>query len=76
MDFVYEDLDYSKERILHTTLHLDETTPHIHCVVAPLIRKYDKRSNSEKYTISKKQYIKSSTNLSELQDKLPPKTNR
>ena len=69
MDFVYEDLGYTKEQILHATLHLDETTPHIHCVVVPLIRKYDKRSNSEKYTISKKQYIKSSTHLSELQDK-------
>ena len=69
MDFVYEDLGYTKEQILHATLHLDETTPHIHCVVVPLIRKYDKRSNSEKYTISKKQYIKSSAHLSELQDK-------
>lgn len=69
MDFVYEDLGYAKEQILHATLHLDETTPHIHCVVVPLIRKYDKRSNSEKYTISKKQYIKSNTHLSELQDK-------
>ena len=69
MDFVYEDLGYAKEQILHATLHLDETTPHIHCVVVPLIRKYDKRSNSEKYTISKKQYIKSNTHLSEFQDK-------
>ena len=69
MDFVYEDLGYTKEQILHATLHLDEKTPHIHCIVVPLIRKYDKRSNSEKYTISKKQYIKSSTHLSELQDK-------
>lgn len=69
MEFVYEDLGYTKEQVLHATLHLDEKTPHIHCVVVPLIRKYDKRSNSEKYTISKKQYIKSSTHLSELQDK-------
>lgn len=69
MDFVYEDLGYTKEQILHATLHLDETTPHIHCVVVPLIRKYDKRTNTEKYTISKKQYIKSNTHLSELQDK-------
>ena len=69
MEFVYEDLGYTKEQILHATLHLDEKTPHIHCIVVPLIRKYDKRSNSEKYTISKKQYIKSSTHLSELQDK-------
>ena len=68
MEFVYEDLGYTKEQILHATLHLDEKTSHIHCVVVPLIRKYDKRTNIEKYTISKKQYIKAKTHLSELQD--------
>lgn len=68
MEFVYEDLGYTKEQILHATLHLDEKTSHIHCVVVPLIRKYDKRTNIEKYTISKKQYIKDKTHLSELQD--------
>ena len=69
MEFVYEDLGYTKEQILHATLHLDEKTPHIHCVVVPLIRKFDKRTNTEKYTISKKEYIKSNAHLSELQDK-------
>ena len=68
MEFVYEDLGYTKEQILHATLLLDEKTSHIHCVVVPLIRKYDKRTNIEKYTISKKQYIKDKTHLSELQD--------
>ena len=67
--FVYEDLGYTKEQVLHATLHMDEKTPHIHCVVVPLIRKYDKRTNTEKYTISKKEYIKSNSHLSELQDK-------
>jgi hypothetical protein len=33
MEFVYEDLGYTKEQILHATLHKDEKTPHIHCVV-------------------------------------------
>lgn len=69
MEFVYEDLGYTKEQVLHATLHLDEKIPHIHCVVVPLIRKYDKRTNTEKYTISKKQYIKDKAHLSELQDK-------
>ena len=68
MEFVYEDLGYTKEQILHATLHLDKKTSHIYCVVVPLIRKYDKRTNIEKYTISKKQYIKDKTHLSELQD--------
>lgn len=69
MEFVYEDLGYTKEQILHATLHLDEKTPHIHCVVVPLIKKFDKRTNTERYTISKKQYIKDKIHLSQLQDK-------
>jgi hypothetical protein len=69
MDFVYEDLGYTKEQILHATVHLDEKTPHIHCVVVPLVKKLDKRTNTERYTISKKQYIKDKFQLSELQDK-------
>ena len=68
MEFVYEDLGYTKEQILHATLHLDEKTPHIHCVVVPLIKKFDKRTNTERYTISKKQYIKDKLQLSQLQD--------
>lgn len=50
-------------------MHLDEATPHIHCVVVPLVKKFDKRTNTERYTISKKQYIKDKIHLSELQDK-------
>lgn len=69
MDFVYNDLGYTKEQVLHSTIHMDEKTPHIHCVVIPLIKKLDKRTNTERYTISKKQYIKNNEHLSELQDK-------
>src|SRR5574344_1241470 len=69
MDFVYEDLGYKKEQILHATIHLDEKTPHLHCVVVPLIKKFDKRANAEKWTISKKQYMKDKLYLSTLQDK-------
>ena len=69
MEFVYKDLGYTKEQVLHAVVHMDEKTPHIHCVVVPLIRKYDKRAKREKYTISKKAYIKDKIHLSELQDK-------
>lgn len=69
MEFAYEDLGYTKEQVLHATVHLDEKTPHIHCVVIPLVKKFDKRTNSERYTISKKQYIRDKIHLSELQDK-------
>ena len=68
MDFVYKDLGYKKEQILHAVVHLDEKTPHIHCVVVPLVKKLDKRTNSIRYTISKKQYIKDKVHLSNLQD--------
>ncbi len=68
MDFVYNDLGYTKEQVLHATLHLDERTPHIHCVVVPLVKKLDKRTNTERFTISKKQYIRDNIHLSELQD--------
>ena len=69
MEFVYKDLGYTKEQVLHATVHLDEKTPHIHCVVVPLVKKFDKRTNTERYTISKKQYIRDKIHLSELQDK-------
>ena len=69
MEFVYEDLGYTKEQVLHATVHMDEKTPHVHCVVVPLVKKFDKRTNTERYTISKKQYIKDKIHLSELQDK-------
>lgn len=75
MEFVYKDLGYKKEQVLHATVHMDEKTPHIHCVVVPLIRKYDKRTNTERYTISKKQYIKDKIHLSELQDKYHKRLN-
>ena len=69
MQFVYKNLGYNKSQILHATVHMDEATPHLHCVVVPLVKKYDKRTNTERYTISKKQYIKDKIHLSELQDK-------
>lgn len=69
MDFVYEDIGYEKWQVLNATIHLDEKTPHLHCVVVPLIKKYDKRSDKEKWTISKKHYMKDKNYLSTLQDK-------
>lgn len=69
MEFVYNDLGYTKEQILHATIHMDEKSPHIHCVVVPLVKKLDKRTNTERWTISKKQYIRDKIHLSQLQDK-------
>lgn len=76
LEFVYEDLGYKKEQIIHATLHMDEKTPHIHLVVVPLVKKFDKRVNKERYSISKKAYIKNSIHLSELQDKYCNRLNK
>ena len=69
MEFVYEDIGYKREQVLHAVMHMDEKTPHLHCVVVPLVKKFDKRTNSERFTISKKQYVKDKAHLSALQDK-------
>ena len=69
MEFIYKDLGYTKEQVIQSVLHLDEKTPHIHCVVVPLVKKFDKRVNKEKYSISKRDYIKDQNYLSILQDK-------
>ena len=68
MDFVYNNLGYKKEQVLYSVVHMDEETPHIHCTVVPLVKKYDNRTKTEKYTISKKEYIKDRIHLSHLQD--------
>lgn len=69
MEFVYKDLGYTKEQVIQSVLHLDEKTPNIHCVVVPLVKKFDKRVNKERYSISKRDYIKDQNYLSILQDK-------
>lgn len=38
IEFVYEDLGYIKEQILHAAKTLDEKTLHLHCVVIPLVK--------------------------------------
>lgn len=69
MDFVLQDIGYYHHQILNAVIHLDEKTPHLHVVVVPLIKKFDKRSNKDKWTISKKEFMKDRNHLSTLQDK-------
>ena len=68
-DFVKEDLGYDDSQIIQMVMHNDEKTPHVHCTVVPLVKKLDKRTNTERYTISKKQYIHDKIHISQLQDK-------
>lgn len=76
LDFIHQDLGYQKWQVLNATIHMDETTPHLHCVLVPLVRKFDKRTNTERYTLSKRQYIKDSEHLTELQDKYWERLNK
>ena len=69
MNFVYEELGYMKDQVLHAVIHMDEKVPHLHCVVVPLVKKFDKRTGTIKYTISKRSYVKDKVHLCELQDK-------
>lgn len=58
IDFVYNDLDYTKNQILHATVHLNEEIPLIHCVLIPILEKLDNRSNIERCTISQNNILK------------------
>ncbi len=69
LDFVKKDIGYNDNQILNATIHMDEKTPHLHIVVIPLVKKYDKRAKCEKYSLSKTTYIKDNKHLSDLQDK-------
>lgn len=68
MNYIYEDLGYTKEQVVHAVIHMDEKVSHLHCVVVPLVKKYDKRTDTTKYTISKCSYIKDNIHLSKLQE--------
>lgn len=68
MNFIYEDLGYTKEQVVHAVIHMDEKVSHLHCVIVPLVKKYDKRTDTTKYTISKCSYIKDNIHLSKLQE--------
>ena len=69
MEFVYKDLGYKKEQVLHAIVHKKKKKNHVNYVVDTIIKKLNKRNNNERYIISKKQYIKDKIHLSELQDK-------
>ena len=69
MELVYKDLGYTKEQVLHATFHIDEKHYIFIALLSRLLKKFDKRTNTERYTISKKQYIKDKIHLSGLQDK-------
>lgn len=58
-----------RENIIAADLHLDETTPHIHFIVMPLVCKFDKRKKGKCTSLSAKHFVGgSAAAMSELQD--------
>lgn len=55
---------YGKENIVSAVLHMDETTPHIHATLVPIVNTERKRKKSE--TQAKKNYRKKDPNASRL----------
>ena len=55
---------YGKENVVAATLHLDESTPHIHASVVPIVRgeRRKKPSKKEEGQTPKKQYKKKDPN--------------
>ena len=41
MEFVYNNLGYTKEQVLHSVIHMDEKAPHMHRVMVSLIKNFD-----------------------------------
>lgn len=67
MDFLYKELNYKKELVISSVIHIDEATPHLHVTYLPLIYKYDKKKKKYCYTLSKQESIKGKNHLSQLQ---------
>lgn len=64
-DFLVE--TYGKENVASMSLHLDETTPHIHAFVVPVV-KGNLKSGREINRISAKQYVNGAEKMSLMQD--------
>lgn len=68
LDFVTKDLGIERRNILHAIVHMDEKTPHLHVVVVPLVKTYNKKQNKDVWSISRRQYINGKSQLSKAQD--------
>ena len=69
LEFVEKEIGLTKDKIIHASIHMDEKTPHLHVVAVPLTEIYDGRRKKDVLTISRHQFIKTTDDLSKLQDK-------
>ncbi|WP_294359438.1 MobV family relaxase [uncultured Clostridium sp.] len=68
LNFVKHDIGINEKNIIHATVHMDESTPHLHVVAVPLITAYDKRRKKDILKISRAKYIPDKNAISKLQD--------
>lgn len=69
LDFITDKIGIDKKDILHAVVHMDEKTPHLHVVAVPLVEKYDGRRKKDVLAISRKHFIKTREDMSEIQTK-------
>lgn len=69
LDFITDKIGIDKKNILHAVVHMDEKTPHLHVVAVPLVEKYDGRRKKDVLAISRKHFIKTREDMSEIQTK-------
>lgn len=69
LDFVKKEVGISEENILHAVVHMDETTPHLHVVAVPLVKKFDGRVKKDVWQINRKHFMPTKEDMSKLQDK-------
>ena len=67
LDFITDKIGIDKKNILHAVVHMDEKTPHLHVVAVPLVEKYDGRRKKDVLAISRKHFIKTREDMSEIQ---------
>lgn len=69
LEFITKKIGIEEKNILHAVVHMDEKTPHMHVVAVPLVEKYDGRRKQDVLAISRKHFIKTREDMSEIQTK-------
>jgi hypothetical protein len=71
--WVEDNVDFLKrefgDNLVSVDVHLDERTPHIHAIVCPVVKKFDKRCKKEVSRVTAKHYLGGKDKLQSLQDR-------
>lgn len=58
---------HGNENLLQVAIHRDETTPHLHILAMPVVKKKDKRTGKKLTGLSAREFVNGAKNLSEMQ---------